>query len=554
MKIKKAYFLIVFLVLLSSCNPTQQIISTEEIIQPTDVVTTATATPFIPEEVEIVDQSINLWIPEYFQDVNLEWIDSSLIDLTQAEQSSDCKIKVDVNSVSIGNFVYALIEPFDTLKDSITSQELLSLLTENFEGEEGNQKILLSEKTMLQFQELFGNLSNQVQITSENEILQMVSSEASSLGIIRFENLEPDVKVLKVDGISPFDKVFQPDEYKLTIPINLECTTENQTNLVYGNIANEITNRDPSKLTSVLITGTTALTRATANRMDLYGMTYPGEKVKDWFEGSDIRHVSSETPFFEECGPGDPYLHALSFCSLPIYTELFFDLNIDAIELTGNHLLDKGYDYFETTLSLFDQLGLKYYAGGYTLEQAQQALLFEHNGNKFAFLGCNTAGPPNVWATSTRGGVYQCDFEAMTDQIKGLVTDGYLPIVTFQYYESRAMNPSNQQIREFRSMVQAGAVIVSGSQSHNPMSMEFYNGSFIHYGLGNLFFDQMSDINNRREFLDRHIFYDGKYVGVEILTAMLEDYAQPRPMTEDERSVLLSDSFRYFLNVTEREN
>ena len=35
----------------------------------------------------------------------------------------------------------------------------------------------------------------------------------------------------------------------------------------------------------------------------------------------------------------------------------------------------------------------------------------------------------------------------------------------------------------------------------------------------------------RREFIDRHVFYDGKYLGVELLTALLEDYSRPSPMT-----------------------
>ena len=46
-----------------------------------------------------------------------------------------------------------------------------------------------------------------------------------------------------------------------------------------------------------------------------------------------------------------------------------------------------------------------------------------------------------------------------------------------------------------------------------------------------------------REFLDRHVFYDGHYLGVEFLTAMLEDYARPRPMTAAERTAFLSDYF-----------
>jgi hypothetical protein len=67
--------------------------------------------------------------------------------------------------------------------------------------------------------------------------------------------------------------------------------------------------------------------------------------------------------------------------------------------------------------------------------------------------------------------------------------------------------------------------------------------SFVHYGLGNLFFDQMNPIETRQEFIDQHIFYNGKYLGVQLMTALLEDYSQPRPMTETERSEFLQKIF-----------
>jgi poly-gamma-glutamate synthesis protein (capsule biosynthesis protein) len=99
-------------------------------------------------------------------------------------------------------------------------------------------------------------------------------------------------------------------------------------------------------------------------------------------------------------------------------------------------------------------------------------------------------------------------------------------------------------------MADSGATIVSGSQAHYPQMMEFHNDSFIHYGLGNLFFDQMGDQDwmppgIRREFLDRYVIYDGKLISVELITAMLEDYARPRLMREQERRSFLQDYFAY---------
>ena len=44
-------------------------------------------------------------------------------------------------------------------------------------------------------------------------------------------------------------------------------------------------------------------------------------------------------------------------------------------------------------------------------------------------------------------------------------------------------------------------------------------------------------------FIDRHVFYDGRYLGVELLTIQFVDYARPRPMTPAEREALLRAVF-----------
>jgi poly-gamma-glutamate synthesis protein (capsule biosynthesis protein) len=113
-------------------------------------------------------------------------------------------------------------------------------------------------------------------------------------------------------------------------------------------------------------------------------------------------------------------------------------------------------------------------------------------------------------------------------------------------------------IEDFQSLVDAGAVVVNGSQAHTPKIMALYKDGFIHYGLGNLFFDQMEVYygetympNTRDEFIDRLVFYDNQLVSVELLTAELEDYARPRPMTQAERDAFLSRIFKAVENYLE---
>ena len=74
----------------------------------------------------------------------------------------------------------------------------------------------------------------------------------------------------------------------------------------------------------------------------------------------------------------------------------------------------------------------------------------------------------------------------------------------------------------------AGADIVQGSQAHQPQNFEFYENGFIHYGTGNLFFDQYNFPGCDRAFIDRHVIYNGKYINTELITIKFVDYARSR--------------------------
>jgi poly-gamma-glutamate synthesis protein (capsule biosynthesis protein) len=100
---------------------------------------------------------------------------------------------------------------------------------------------------------------------------------------------------------------------------------------------------------------------------------------------------------------------------------------------------------------------------------------------------------------------------------------------------------SENQVREFELLSNAGAVIVQGSQSHFAQPKAFSSQGFIDYGPGNLFFDQMDRPvkGTRNEFITRYTFYRGELLSIELTTWILEDYAQPREMTPDERAAFL---------------
>jgi hypothetical protein len=150
--------------------------------------------------------------------------------------------------------------------------------------------------------------------------------------------------------------------------------------------------------------------------------------VWPWLREADIAHVSNEAPFTPDCPPANPYQPSLIFCSRPEYMQLFDYLGVDVVELTGNHLMDWGLAAFEFTLEMLDERGMKYFAVGENQEAARLPLLMEHNGNKLAFIGCNSVGPAGVWATNDRLGVANCtDYGWVKDEIQKQRENGYIP-------------------------------------------------------------------------------------------------------------------------------
>src|SRR5581483_1913578 len=80
-----------------------------------------------------------------------------------------------------------------------------------------------------------------------------------------------------------------------------------------------LTNRDPQRITKLIMTGVTAISRTSAFKIDESGdPALPARKVADVMKAADITHVSNEVPFTDKC---TPVLGTLQLCSKPPYIE-----------------------------------------------------------------------------------------------------------------------------------------------------------------------------------------------------------------------------------------
>jgi poly-gamma-glutamate synthesis protein (capsule biosynthesis protein) len=473
--------------------------------------------------------------------------------LPLASESSTAAVSLDFHPGMEGkgsSWIYALVVPFPTVLDGLTNAELHQVWIGSYTGRNAGRPLQMAESTFAAFTELWGpSGTGAVETLPADELLDNAWNNLPSWAIVPFESLDPRWKVLTIDGQSPIQNDFDPSRYPLQVFFTLW-----ETGITNPAIIMPETNRDANKLTTVIMTGTTALVRWIAYKMEINGVDYPDGDIGNWLRQADILHVSNEVSFDPSCPPPNPY-ESRFYCSDPKYLQLLLDAGVDVVELTGNHNMDNGAGSALYSLDLYKEHHLQVFGGGADLADSRKPLLLEDHGNKIAFIGCNEAGPPEAWATTNSPGANPCDYSQFLIQISQLRNAGYLVITTYQYREGYSPEAMPWQLNDFRNAASAGASIVSGSQSHFPLAMEFYNGTFIHYGLGNLFFDQMGNISpgpglplmpgERREFLDRHVFYDGRYISTELLTSILEDYSRPRPMTMYERAAFLQEYFEH---------
>jgi len=509
---------------------------------------TATITPS-PEPSLTPTQVIpTLWIsPSIPRTLREKISDSGIYLEVDSKEGADFWIETAGNSKPDSRWVYVLASPFATIPDEVGLSEVKDVWSGGrgitFQG----KPILMTSETKSAFQDIWGDpAEGGVKLVSESELVQTAWQD-KSWALLPFENLDPQLKVLMVDGKSPLISNFSPGDYPLRVNFSFKANPDKPVELPELNKSQRLpaSNFDPSLMTSVLMTGTTALVRSTAERMETKGISYPGEKIGSILRDADFTHVSNEVSFTPNCPKPDPWFINLRFCSNPAYIQLLEEMGVDIVELTGNHLLDYNADAFLYSYSLYQKEGWKTFGGGVDLEAAREPLIVEHHGNRIALIGCNPVGPDFVWATEKSPGAAPCDFESMTAKIKELHDEGILVIATLQDQENYEPMPLPEVKQHLDAFSAAGAAVVSGSQSHFPQGFSFSANGLIHYGLGNLFFDQMDYpvVGTRREFYDKHFFYNGKYISTEVLTGMLEDYAQPRPMTPEERSQFLSDIF-----------
>ncbi len=460
--------------------------------------------------------------------------------ITSAEQA-DIAFYIS-DQAQIGTWTYALALPFNNLNTDTTFSDFYTYWQSATSIGLFYRPILMTEDTALTMMAWLGlPAAGSIEIVDQAEILNRAWNTIDQVALIPLDTVSPKWKVLYIDGIHPLHNDYDQNAYKLAMPISMSGELSKDA-VEQGLISFVAQNFDRSKMTNVMLTGVTALVRATAYTMEKEGVLHPSEEIGEFMRSMDVTHISNEVPFAEGCPYPDPVQQGLVFCSDVKYYDLLDSVGMDVMELTGDHFNDWGSEAMMYTLQIYNEHGIPYYGGGENLADGMKPYTFENHGNKIAFIGCNGKGLDT--ATETYPGAVGCDYDYLNEEVAKLKSEGYVVIFTSQHNEIYQFEPSYELMRDFRFVHEAGADIVSGSQAHVPHGVELFDDSIITYGLGNLFFDQFTTYEWGGEaVLAVHTIYNNEYIHTELVPIVFVDYAKPIFASQNEGRVLLENMF-----------
>jgi len=177
----------------------------------------------------------------------------------------------------LGVWIYALAAPFPTVTDGVS----FAALRARWQGQASLPgPLFVAPETMRLFAAWWGPPDPQVVIpVPEAELVDRLWATRPAWALVPFHRLEPRLKVIAVDGLSPMERGLDPRRYPLAVGFGVEAVPPGFPVVELRRAVGELTNRDEGRMTILAMTGGTALVRGMAVQMERYGVLFPARDI-----------------------------------------------------------------------------------------------------------------------------------------------------------------------------------------------------------------------------------------------------------------------------------
>ncbi len=383
---------------------------------------------------------------------------------------------------------------------------------------------------------------------STDAVLDHVSRTPEAIGLVPWDEVDPRVKALAVDGAL----LLQPDAANL----------EN-----YPLRSGDTTVPTPEELRKVVIAGDIVLDRgqpfavfeegrgidfpldggyATITGRELVPNPYSeselvyqfdaerlgeGGEVREYLRGADLTLANFENPVLENAvyHPEAPTFNG-DLRLLPILNQA----GIDGVTLANNHVLDAGAPGLEETLGHLDDAGISHAGAGMDLDATREPMIFDLGGMKVGVLSYQ--GVPSyewAWATEDAPGTAPLQEDVVREDIQRLRPEVDLLIVMPHWGIEYTAPPEPEQVELAHAAVDAGADLFVGGHAHWPKGIEVYEGKPIFYGTGNFLFDQSWSEETSTGIFADIVLYENRVVQARPVPFIILDRSQPNFLVRD---------------------
>ncbi|MDD5590271.1 MAG: CapA family protein [Candidatus Portnoybacteria bacterium] len=286
-----------------------------------------------------------------------------------------------------------------------------------------------------------------------------------------------------------------------------------------------ISNLEKKPIT-LLFAGDIMLSRSVGKKMaELENWKWPFEKIGEYLSGADLTFGNLESVISDE---GRNVGSIYSFRADPRVAAGLVFAGFDVLSVANNHIGDWGRLAFEDSFKILEENGIGHAGGGFSEEEAHQAVIKEVEGTKFAFLAYTTLGAKWTEAVASSSGAAWLD-ERISEDIGRARGQADIVIISIHFGEEYQTKSNSFQQKIARAAIDSGADLVIGHHPHVAQETENYKCGWIAYSLGNFIFDQYFSKETMEGMLLRVIVRNGKIESFEpIRIKITSDYQAVR--------------------------
>ncbi|MBI4534801.1 MAG: CapA family protein [Ignavibacteriae bacterium] len=253
-----------------------------------------------------------------------------------------------------------------------------------------------------------------------------------------------------------------------------------------------------SSVVRLLAVGDVNLGREVGQRILLGDTKFPFEFVNEEFKQYDVVFANLESTLSDQNGETQHPKNNLIFTGPPEGAWSLRDAGVTIVSTANNHALDYGVRSHRETIQYLEEADVAFVGTSRDSAMLNEPKVLVRNGIRMAFFACtdvmNMENP--IWKRY----VASADTSTLLPKIRAYRESVDFVIVSYHGGEEYADGPS-RRTREFaRALISNGADLFLGHHPHVPHGIEYLDGKYILYSLGNFVFRQPSLYWTQRSF------------------------------------------------------